>query len=232
MRAAPRWGDAVGVPLLCVPTAGNSELQFDRWPATVGGWRVWPVWPADAVDQLGYPAQAKELAGMLGDTVPERFGVFGHGGGALLAYELAVALCGTGRVPGRLFVSGSPAPQSVRPVTGELDRADAEDAMAEQVLAAVLSVHGNPMPTLLTSQVRALRADALARNAYRPAAPVRLPTVITVVNWRAQGITRAELDGWSACGTAELVSLPGAELTYATDPGDLHALLAARPAPT
>lgn len=227
---------AEGIPLVCVPTAGHGALQFDRWPDTVGPWRIHPVRypdrpPADgAAVRFGYPGRAAALISALGDVLAPGFGLFGHQGAALVAYEMAVALHRAGRpAPGWLFASGSPAPQRVRQVPVPSDGAGAEDELAERALAAILATQGIPLPALVTAEVRALRADALARNAYRPVEPVRLPTPVTVLNWTDQGLAAEELAGWSACGAAELVSLPGGELDYTTVPAELLRVLAARP---
>jgi medium-chain acyl-[acyl-carrier-protein] hydrolase len=223
-------------PLFCVPSAGNGELQFERWPDVVGAWRPCPLRPptyaafSGFAAHPGFPDQAADIVSALADVLVGRFALFGHGGAALLAYEMAVELERRGEeAPSALIVSGCPAPQHAR--AGHENTADeTDDGMTERVLAAVLATHGNPLPAVVAAGVRALRAEAAALHAYDVPAPAKLRTPITVVRWSEQGHAAAEYEDWAACGDAELVTLPGAELRYATDPADLLDLIGSRAA--
>jgi medium-chain acyl-[acyl-carrier-protein] hydrolase len=215
------------VPLFCLPSAGNGDLQFDRWPDAIGRWRTCPLWlldevPGDGLDShSGIPDRAADLVSALTDVLVDRFALFGHESAALLVYEMAVELDRRGMTPpSRLFVSGSPAPQHAHPDCVSDDE-DTDDELTEKVLAAVVATHGNPLPAVVAAGVRALRADLAALHEYKVSAPVRLHSPITAVDWTEQAVDATALAGWTECGDAELVRLLGARLRYATHPADL-----------
>ncbi|MFF5219110.1 thioesterase II family protein [Micromonospora sp. NPDC000442] len=229
-RTDPHAGTA---PLICIPSAGNGDFQFDRWPDTVGPWCV--VRPP-AVGGLGGEAAGTRAAAPLSSGLPERaaelvtdlrhrgvekFALFGHDSAALLGYQVAVELDRRGApAPLRLFVSGCPAPRY-------LNRADeahdepTDDELTERVLATTVAMGGNPLPSIVATGVRALRAELAALRAYRMPQPGPLRCPLTAIRWRDQGIETEVVAGWSAYGETDLVQLPGSGLSYATDPAEL-----------
>lgn len=225
---------AGGAALVCLPTAGNGECEFDRWPDTVGPWRVLRprstrTRAAAAAHRSVRPDRAAEIAADLVRRGIARVALFGHEGGALLAYRVAVDLERRG-APAlvRLFVSGSPAPQHLDPYAP----APSHDELAERVLRATVALGGNPLPSVVAAGVLAIRAEWAALRAGPPPAPVPLRCPITVICWwgEDQDIEPAALAGWSAYGRTDPVDLPGSRMSYATEPARLLRVIDARAA--
>lgn len=218
--------------LVCLPSAGNGDLQFDQWPDTIGPWRTCRLLTAE-----GHGYHPPELVGRVAELVSclarhliDEFALFGHESAALLSYEMAVELARRGMpVPNRLFVSGCAAPQDVPEYVNRVVTEPTEDELAERVLAAVVATGGTPLPSMITAGVRALRADAAMLRDYHVVSPVPLRCPVTTIWWSDQGVDPAALAGWSACGSAELVRLKGSRLSYATEPAELVRVIAARP---
>ncbi|SCF29044.1 Surfactin synthase thioesterase subunit [Micromonospora matsumotoense] len=230
--------------LICMPSAGNGDLQFDRWPATVGPWCVvrtptmggpggeavatasaGPAPPAPA----GLPERAAELVADLMRRGIERFALFGHESAALLGYQVAVELNRRGApAPLRLFVSGCPAPHYLRRYAGAAHTEPTDDELTERVLATTMAMGGNPMPWVVATGVRALRAELATLRAYRIPRPTPLRCPLTAIRWLDQDIAPEALAGWSAYGDTELVQLHGSRLSYATEPADLLRVISER----
>ncbi|WBB51972.1 thioesterase domain-containing protein [Verrucosispora sp. WMMD573] len=227
-RTAPHVGTAT---LICIPSAGNGDFQFDRWPDTVGPWCVVrppavadlggdaPATHSAAPASSGLPERAAELVADLKRRGVEKFALFGHEGAALLGYQVAVELARRGApAPLRLFVSGCPAPQHL---TGEAHAEPTDDELAERVLAGAVAMGTIPLPSILAAGVRALRAELTALRAYQVPHPVPLRCPLTAIRWLDQGIEAEAVAGWSAYGDTDVVQLPGSGLSYATEPADL-----------
>jgi medium-chain acyl-[acyl-carrier-protein] hydrolase len=237
----PRAGTAA---LICIPSAGNGDLQFDRWPDTVG---LWCVVRAPAAGGLGgeapgtssaasappapsgLPERAAELVAELMRRGVEKFALFGHESAALLGYQVAVELDRRGApAPLRLFVSGCPAPQYLSRYAGEAHAEPTDDELTERVLATAVAMGGNPLPSIVAAGVRALRAELAALRGYRMPRPAPLRCPLTAIRWLDQGIEPEALAGWSAYGDTDLVQLPGSRLSYATEPADLLRIIGDR----
>lgn len=218
--------------LICIPSAGNGDVQFDRWPAAVGPWRPVRLPAAVATGEArGLPERAAEIADGLADAGAGRFGVFGHEGAALLAYLVAVELDRRGApAPLRLFLSGCPAPGLLHRYADRMYPPRADDALAGHVLAAAVALGAIPLPSVVASGVRAVRAERAAVRAFPASGPVPLRCPVTAIRWQDHAVGVDALAGWSAYGDAELVSLPGDRLSYATAPGDLLRVVGARAA--
>ncbi len=214
--------------LICVPSPGNGDLQFDRWPDVIGDWHTCHLrLPLEGAPS-GFPAQAAHLVSSLCESLTGEFALFGHESAALLAYEMAVELQRRGATPpSRLFVSGSPGPQHARPTPPRT-----EDDLAARVLSAVVTINGNPLPTVIADGVRSLRTEEAALADYQPADPDRLPGPITVISWAGQDLGERGVTGWAACGDTELVRLPGHRLCYAADPAELLTVIRDHPPAT
>ncbi|WP_328345718.1 thioesterase II family protein [Micromonospora sp. NBC_00421] len=230
--------------LICIPSAGNGHFQFDRWPDAVGPWCVvrtpaagGPGGGAQGTDSTAtgppapptLPERAAELVAGLVRRGVERFAVFGHESAALLGYQVAVELDRRGApAPLRLFVSGCPAPHRLHRSAGEAQTEPTDDELTARVLATTVATGGNPMPSVVATGVRALRADLATLRAYRIPRPTPLRCPLTAIRWLDQGIAPEALASWSAYGDTEVVQLPGSRLSYATEPADLLRVIADR----
>ncbi|WP_444948087.1 thioesterase II family protein [Micromonospora ureilytica] len=230
-RTAPHVGTAT---LICIPSAGNGDFQFDRWPDTVGPWRVArppvvddlggeaPGTRSAAQPSSGLPERAAELVADLKRRGVEKFALFGHEGAALLGYQVAVELDQRGApAPLRLFISGCPAPQYLSRYAGEAHTEPTDDELTERVLASAVAMGTIPLPSIVAAGTRALRAELAALRAYQVPHPAPLRCPLTAIRWLDQGIEAKVVAGWSAYGDTDLVQLPGSGLSYATEPADL-----------
>ncbi|WP_327034965.1 thioesterase II family protein [Micromonospora ureilytica] len=230
-RTAPHVGTAT---LICIPSAGNGDFQFDRWPDTVGPWRVVrppvvddlggeaPGTRSAAQPSSGLPERAAELVADLKRRGVEKFALFGHEGAALLGYQVAVELDQRGApAPLRLFISGCPAPQYLSRYAGEAHTEPTDDELTERVLASAVAMGTIPLPSIVAAGTRALRAELAALRAYQVPHPAPLRCPLTAIRWLDQGIEAKVVAGWSAYGDTDLVQLPGSGLSYATEPADL-----------
>jgi len=127
------------------------------------------------------------------------YALYGHSMGALIAYELAVALESVGLVPEHLFVSSYRAPQMPARLTPihQLD----DDGL----IAAVQHRYGGipdqllREPELLKLFVPCLRADFTLLETYEPALRRPLSCPISAFGGTAdEAVTIDELDGWRA----------------------------------
>ncbi|MFV2103006.1 thioesterase II family protein [Micromonospora sp. LOL_024] len=230
--------------LICIPSAGNGDLQFDRWPDTVGPWCVVrapaPGGPGGEAPPTssaapatptpsGLPERTAEFVAHLVRRGVKRFALFGHEGAALLGYQVAVELDRRGvPAPLRLFVSGCPAPQYLSRYTAQAHVEPTDDELIERVLATAVAIGGNPLPSIVATGVCALRAELAALRTYRMPLPTPLRCPLTTIRWLDHGIGPEALAGWSAYGDTDLVQLPGSALSYATEPADLLQVIADR----
>jgi medium-chain acyl-[acyl-carrier-protein] hydrolase len=201
LRRLPR-GD--GVPLVCLPYAGGGSRSYDGWqgllPPEVDPLTV--VLPGRE-SRLGEPlpvdlvTEATRTATDLARVLDDRFVVFGHSMGALLAFEVVRALrTTTGREPECLVVSGTAAPDRLADVKryGHLD--DAE-------LRRQIEAMGGTNPELLHDpEVWALmrpvlRADLLMCDRYlmAPAEPLHCP-IVAYGSHSDDELTQESLDQW------------------------------------
>lgn len=172
--------------LLCLPYAGASAQVYARWRR-----RLFPTIDVRPVELPGRGARegepfatdvcdlaeqlALELLGSLTHEC-ERYALFGHSLGAIVAFELAHALSDLARPPSALLVSGCHAPTR-RSATSEpqvledaalLERMRAYEGTSEAVFAS---------PELLAMALPVLRADFALGSGYRYVArpPLRVP---------------------------------------------------------
>lgn len=162
--------------LVCLPFAGGSAAIFRAWSSTLP-----PDVEVVAVQLPGRSPSRREptpdtIDALVAATLPALevlddlpFAMFGHSMGALLAYELTVAMATTGRAaPTQLFVSGRRwpgAPHGSRPIHALPDDEflDAIDGRYGGVPAAV-----RREADLLALLLPALRADIRALETYVP----------------------------------------------------------------
>lgn len=166
--------------LFCFHGAGVGASSFSAWAAGLpAAIEVCPVQLPGREERLRERplesmAEAVEL--LLGELAPRMdrpFAFFGHGMGALVAYELALQLRREGRPgPRHLFVCGHAAPHLPR-VHGPL-----EGCSTDELVATVTRLGGIPQaflrePAFLIPVIRAIRADLRLCGGYRFKAPSR-----------------------------------------------------------
>lgn len=193
--------------LLCLPHAGASGDAYASWPRDLAGaLEVWAVTPAGRRSRSAEPLN-EDPARLVGEVVAEVMAlderpliVFGHSMGALIGYEVALALASEGRTPRALAVSGC-APPHVRTARPARQYSDIE-------LADTLVDWGGTDPELVNDpQLRQLllpplRADLRLCDRYRRVQPHRLPVPLWALAGRRDQITpAAQMQEWAAYST-------------------------------
>jgi surfactin synthase thioesterase subunit len=177
--------------LYCFPYAGGGPATFRQWPPSLpAGTEVIAVQlpgrnpasgevPVDSIERI--VAIVTEAIVELQEREPLPFSVFGHSMGALVAYEVVVALeCAGAHLPDRLFVSGRRPPDELHEGDPMYDLPDEDflDAMQRSYGGVPALVRNEP--DLLALFLPSLRADIRALETYRPstsgivACPVRV----------------------------------------------------------
>jgi medium-chain acyl-[acyl-carrier-protein] hydrolase len=177
--------------LYCLPFAGGRPATYRLWPQHLppdvevvavqfpGRESRAEQRPLDSVAEIVVAVHA--ATGEMQATEPLPFAIFGHSMGALIAYELTVALeQAGGPAPERLFVSGRRPPDELHrgPMIHGLD----DDAFLDQMqelYGAVPDVIRNE-PDLLALLLPALRADVRAFETYTPIATQRVRCAVHV----------------------------------------------------
>ncbi|MET8628238.1 alpha/beta fold hydrolase [Kitasatospora sp. NPDC004669] len=214
--------------LVCLGHAGSGANQFRRWQEQLGPgvallavqlpgrenrWREPPATrPAEVLDEL-VPA--------LLDRLDLPYLVFGHSMGALLGYELAVALGSRhGRWPEHFVASASRAPHRQTPD-------DSVAALDDGQLVAELAAQG-AVPDFVARDkrlvqlvARPMRGDIALCDSYVPTPDGPLPCPVD--GWRGEadlGVTHAHIREWSACSTADTTirTFTGGHLYHLADP--------------
>ncbi|GAB2714748.1 thioesterase II family protein [Kitasatospora kifunensis] len=225
--------------LLCLPHAGAGPSFFLPWkslapagldiaPAALPGREERFTEPpldrvAQAVEDL-LPWVREQAAGY------DRVALFGHGLGAVLAFEVAGRLAGEPTIPLRgLFLSGSAGPAS----RDRLDAAGLPDAefmdRVEQALGYRHPALDNPV--LRERLLPTLRADHAMHERYRPSARGRLRVPITAIRGADDQLIAADrLAEWRDCTTGDfqLACLPGGHMYLLDFPAALLGLIDSR----
>lgn len=157
--------------LLCLPFAGGGASAFRSWQGAFGpGIDVVPVQLPGRESRFRekpYDSMPDLVTALLRELAPLRFSqiaLFGYSMGALIAFNLALAMQNTGRAPAGLFVAAHRAPHRRRKLVKlhELDSASLWKALSQ--------MGGTPPPVLESAELRQvfeplLRADlALIEN--------------------------------------------------------------------
>jgi surfactin synthase thioesterase subunit/acyl carrier protein len=239
---------AAAVRLVAFPYLGGGASAYRAWAeALPAGVELYAVQlpgrehRADEPFATDLHALAAEVAGALaGDADPRPYALFGHSGGALLAYETARALRRLGApAPVLLVVSAMLPPHHPRWATQI--RAALLERPAEEI-AALGADRPGPLddPAVAAALLPAVRADAAlyAGYAHESEAPLDCPVVAytgtedplyrpaEVAGWRS--VTTARTSTRSYPGghfyfrhqTAQITADLGADLSAAGDAGD------------
>ncbi|WP_307832280.1 thioesterase II family protein, partial [Streptomyces clavuligerus] len=224
--------------LFCLPYSGCGASMYRHWPQSADGVEICPVQPPGRENRMREPAYstyealADGLAEALLPHLDRPYGLFGHCGSALAAYETAVRLAALGApAPARVFVSSEVAPQD-GPYGRFLELDDEE--LADELRRLVAELGGTLEPGLLALYLGVLRNDVEMNKRYHVAEPVRLSSPLTAIGWTEDtGIPPSLMTGWPACGATDFVLLDGGHYRFIEAPPELLTLLtgALRPAP-
>ncbi|MEO6087650.1 MAG: alpha/beta fold hydrolase [Umezawaea sp.] len=207
------------ITLVCLPFAGAGASAFGHWQALAGDEvDVRPVrlpGRERRIDEEPYRDVRTAVEGLLPDVTGSRVALFGHSLGAVLAYELAVALQDTTEVLA-LFASGSPRPGDPR-----ADRATG--LPDDEFLARVAGFAGVTHEALDDPEMRemvlpTLRADVEMHENYLPSTESGLAVPVVAVRGEDDDlVTYEQAESWSkvAAGRFEHVELPGGHMYLA-----------------
>jgi surfactin synthase thioesterase subunit len=210
---------AAAIQLICFPHAGGGASAFRTWPEPLG-----PDIDLLAVRLPGRESRfaapryrrmtdlVTDLCAALHDRLRPPYAFFGHSLGALVAYETACRLAGTGGVePVRLVAAASAAPHRRYRYGALHDLPDAEliDTLCEfgGMPAEVLDDH-----ELLCALLPMIRDDFEIADTYRPAASGRLHCPVTALGGaRDRSVDAADIAAWPqvTVGAGEVVTVPG-----------------------
>lgn len=207
-RTLDRLPRGDGVPLICLPYAGGGGRSYESWqhllPPGVDALTVRLAGRECRFDEPlpeDLAAEAARCAAELAPALTDRFVIFGHSMGALLAYELVLALRDRiHREPECLIVSGSPAPTQREHVKRYEHLDDAE------LRAEIEAMGGTDLELLHDLEAWALirpvlRADLLMCDRYRVTSAEPLSCPIVAYGSRADELPVESLEMWRALTT-------------------------------
>jgi len=191
------------IDLYCLPCAGASATMYLRWRRLLPNWiKVVPVELPGRGMRMGEPYSESyhELIELICDDIahrlPERWALFGHSMGALLAFGVASRLREKGlSLPMILFASGSAAPS--RRDVERIPDTDDNTALVNELRKQ----GGTPQEVfdsaeLLQLTLNTLRSDYRICKSYRhtPAEPFSFP--ITAFAGRQDDIELDRVEAW------------------------------------
>jgi pyochelin biosynthesis protein PchC len=190
--------------LVCLPHAGGTAAAYSGWHNHVPDWvDVIAVQYPGREDRYTEPCvdTIAELAAGVAEelirTGSEPIALFGHGMGALVAYEVAIVLQRRGRPVVHIAVSGQAAPSRYQPGSSLVSE------RGDEALAAELLRLGSVEPDLLADpEMRSLilpaaRADYRAVETYRPSvAPVLECPLTSYYGLADRGVKEADAGCW------------------------------------
>ena len=175
--------------------------MYNRWPSEIGQAEVCLVQLPGRENRIREPhfGTYENLAAQFVDAVlPELdrpFGFFGHCGGALPGFAVAVELTRRGLPgPSALFISSQVPPHLV-PQGGFFDMSNAE--LVAELAKLTRELGGQPQPDLIAMELRVLRADLEAGRKYHLSHPIKIGAAINVVIWKGDGlVSREQMAEW------------------------------------
>ena len=191
------------ITLFCLPCAGARATMYLRWKRLLPSWiTVKPIelpGRGSRVNELpkeSYTALTESLCNELASSLPERYVLFGHSMGALLAYGIAQSLYARKLpLPAALLVSGCAAPS--RQDSGRYHKMQSEAAL----IADLSKQGGTPEevfnnPELLAITLDLLRLDYRVCGSFQYTQLLPLPIPIHSFGGRADEIDAAKLNAW------------------------------------
>jgi medium-chain acyl-[acyl-carrier-protein] hydrolase len=222
------------VRLVCFPFAGGGASIFRSWSD-----ELLPEIDVWSVELPGRETRFRERRPTALETVLDPIvehlvassnlptALFGHSLGAVIAFEVARALCEHGSFPCRLFASAAYAPDALRQARPIHELPDAE------LIEKLRQYRGTPREVLehrglMELLLPLLRSDFRMAERYQYRAAPPLPCPITAIGGAAdEYVTPDELDGWSRHTTAGFTRhiLAGGHFFLATGERDLLQLI-------
>jgi surfactin synthase thioesterase subunit len=204
--------------------------MYRQWPRWHGGVEFLPLELPGHETRFSEPnfESYQELAVMMAAGLREYldvpFGFFGHCGSALAAYEVSAELTRSGMpAPTGLFVSSEVAPQD-GPAGRFLSMSDAE--LGAELEQLIREQGGTPTIELIDFCLEVLLADVETNKRYIVPVPYRLSCPITAIGWTGDDeIPYSTMGGWSSCGDAAFVQLPGSHHRFIKAPQELIDLM-------
>lgn len=213
-----------------LPYAGGGASFYRNWPPLSGDSNAEMIgiqlpgreemfdepWPRSMADTVTF---VREQIGNNATTY-DRIALFGHSFGALLAYEVARALCADGHVPVHLFVSGSADPATSL-------RRDPAPLSDDDFVQRVESLAGYTHPALAIPGLREvvlpiLRADVELHETHHRTVVDPLPIAVTALRGGKDHLVGFDdCERWAKVTTVdcEVVELPGGHMYLVDDPG-------------
>jgi surfactin synthase thioesterase subunit len=223
--------DEASFRLFCFPYSGCGASMFRDWPHRIGPVEVLPLQLPGRENRIRephfetYERLAVDLVGELGPYLDRPYGVFGHCGGALPAFETVLRIEESGlRVPARCFVSSQVAPQDGP--YGRFLGLGADQLRAELVgLLAALGSR-NPPDEMVDLFLEVLEADLEANRRYHKAVVARLSCPVTAIGWDEDvEVPPALMHGWAAWSKVDKKILAGHHYSFLQAPEPLQKLL-------
>ena len=227
----PRPRRGAGVRVVCLPHGGTAAF----WPWAE---RLPPEIELAIVQLPGRESRLREppyrqmtdlvddAVEALGEALADPFVLFGHSVGALLAFELAMALEAGGLAPAGLIVAGQNSPPRGSSGSGAIGQSvPGEDELTDEALLSQLKeLGGTPQsvlddPDLVDLLLPAFRADADLIRTYRPTDDRRISCPVTAYGGLEDELTsRSGLRRWQERTDAEcrLRMFPGAHFFIET----------------
>ncbi|MFI7435548.1 alpha/beta fold hydrolase [Micromonospora haikouensis] len=195
--------------MFAFPHAGGGAAFFRPWVAALAGHAtVLPVVLPGREGRLREPAHTSldtllpPLVAALRARIQERYLLFGHSLGALVAHEAARALASTEVGPPACLIVSGRRPPHLPARRGDLHRLDDDTFVAE-----VARLGGMPPalladPTLLRVFVPAMRADFTVNETYRlPRPPTLDCPILALTGLDDPEVTPAEMQAWAEVTT-------------------------------
>ncbi len=203
--------------ILCFAHAGGSASYFQRWasrlPAGVVLRALQLPLREDRLEAKPLTAMAELVKILVNEIIalpnlPRM--IFGHSMGAMIAWEIGLALQQRGHPPSRMFISGQTPPDTVRQTQFHL-------ASDQTLIDEVARFSATPaalfeFPALRELVLQQLRHDYALIESWRPTSTLTLSSPITVLHGHEDSeVTHSEAQRWRSFTDSEfrLYSWPG-----------------------